>query len=632
MTFFFRLFFALLGTTAAYCQTNGYWALIEKKSYYFDGGVHHSGCYTGTGKGSELDFVTIHTATATCFKQNLNFAAETQWTAPPGILVPREVVPFQVTLRVAENGVGRTVGIGNYIAARIDVASVPPDRKGGGALDLGRIDVASDRHPAGYKASVVNEESREPVRMWGKASYDVVLRVVVAGWHTWVWDAIYRWREEPLGWCGGSCELGAPGQTVGAAGGTLTVAVTTRAGTQWTATSGETWIRVTSGATGTGNGTVTVAVDPNSGAPRSGTVYVAGQKHTIHQDGTAAGTTAGCNYLIQPASASAPAGGGSGIIQVITAPNCAWTAEKASGWLTIRSGASGTGNGAVSWAAAANTSGDPRSAALVIAGQSVAINQAGGGAPGTPVIGRGGVVNTASYRPGHPPAGTIAQGSFFSIYGEEIGPDTAARVQAYPLPRTLGGLRVEIVQGGTRQDAFLVFASKGQINAIMPSNFPVGEAEVIVHYGGKSSAPRLISVSKTDLGIFFMRIDNNDVAIAQNVASATDYPLNTPEVPARPGQIVILWATGLGPVNVSDANAPGAGDMTGVPVEVRVGNVVAERIYAGRQPQTAGVDNIYFRVPAGAPTGCNVPVVVTAGGKEANRTTIAITEDGRPRR
>jgi uncharacterized protein (TIGR03437 family) len=630
MRLWLRLLFVTLSMTAAYCQTTGHWALIEKKQYYFEQPPHQFGCYTGSGKGSEGDFVTIHTATATCFKENRSLISELKWSDPPGVLLPREVAPFKMSHRLAENGIGSMLSLGNRITARIDAASVAPDRVGGGALKLGEIGMSSDRNTAGAMVTIVNEESKEPVRMWGKASYDVVLRVTVDGRHSWVWDAIYRWRDEAVGWCAGSCELGAPGQTVGAGGGTLNVGVKTRSGTQWTATSGATWVRVTSGATGTGDGTVTLTVERNGGPPRSGTVYVAGQKYAVHQDGTPSGATAGCNYLIQPTSASAAAGGASGIIQVITAPNCAWRAEKAASWLTIRSGESGTGNGAVSWAAAANNTGDPRSAAVVIAGQSVAINQAGGSVPGTPVINRGGVVNTASYRAGHPPQGSIAQGSFFSIYGDEIGPETAARVQSYPLPRTLGGLRVEITQGNTRQDAYLVFASKGQINAIMPSNFPIGEAEVTIHYGGKSSVPRPIAVSKTDLGIFYMRLNDNDVAIAQNVASATDYPLNTFDVPARPGQIVILWATGLGPVSVSDANAPGGGDMTGVPVEIRVGNVVAERLYAGRQPETAGVDNVYFRVPAGAPTGCFVPVVVTAGGKEANRTTIAITSDGRP--
>jgi len=47
--------------------------------------------------------------------------------------------------------------------------------------------------------------------------------------------------------------------------------------------------------------------------------------------------------------------------------------------------------------------------------------------------------------------------------------------------------------------------------------------------------------------------------------------------------------------------------------------------------QTAAVDNVYFIVPTnGVPYGCNVPVVITAGGVAANTTMIAITADGSP--
>ena len=129
--------------------------------------------------------------------------------------------------------------------------------------------------------------------------------------------------------------------------------------------------------------------------------------------------------------------------------------------------------------------------------------------------------------------------------------------------------------------------------------------------------------------MFFQRENGKDLAIAQNVASATDYPRNLPDTPAKPGQIVILWGTGMGPISGADNGAPGAaGDMTGVPVTITVGGVPAQRLYAGRQAETAAVDNIYFTVPAGVPYGCQVPVAIMAGGTAANTTLIAITANG----
>jgi glucose/arabinose dehydrogenase len=68
-------------------------------------------------------------------------------------------------------------------------------------------------------------------------------------------------------------------------GGTGSVTVTTAAGCNWTATSGETWITVTDGASGSGPGAVTYSVAPYSGrqGTRNGRVTIAGQVFTVKQ-------------------------------------------------------------------------------------------------------------------------------------------------------------------------------------------------------------------------------------------------------------------------------------------------------------------------------------------------------------
>ena len=93
-----------------------------------------------------------------------------------------------------------------------------------------------------------------------------------------------------------------------------------------------------------------------------------------------------------------------------------------------------------------------------------------------------------------------------------------------------------------------------------------------------------------------------------------------------------VFTLGLGPISAPDNVAPGAAavDMTNVPVTITVGGVTAQRLYAGRQSQSAAVDNIYFTVPAGVAFGCQVPVDIVAGGVPANTTTIAVTADGSP--
>ena len=61
--------------------------------------------------------------------------------------------------------------------------------------------------------------------------------------------------------------------------------VTAVAGCTWTAASNVPWISISSGTPGSGDGTVAFAVEMNgTGAPRSGTLTVAGQVFTVNQD------------------------------------------------------------------------------------------------------------------------------------------------------------------------------------------------------------------------------------------------------------------------------------------------------------------------------------------------------------
>jgi hypothetical protein len=160
--------------------------------------------------------------------------------------------------------------------------------------------------------------------------------------------------------------------TVGASGSTgSTVAVTTSSSCAWTAVSNNAWITVTGGASGTGNGTVTYNVAANlSGASRVGTITIAGQTFTVNQSG--------CVYTLNPTSAAHSAGGSTGsTVTVTTTSGCSWTAVSNNTWITVTGGASGTGNGTVTYNVAANPDTSVRSGTINIAGQIFTVNQAG---------------------------------------------------------------------------------------------------------------------------------------------------------------------------------------------------------------------------------------------------------------
>jgi len=77
--------------------------------------------------------------------------------------------------------------------------------------------------------------------------------------------------------------------TIVAAGGSGTITVTAGSGCQWSASSGATWIVITSGASGTGGGSVGYSVSANADTnSREGTLTIAGKTFTVTQSGGAA--------------------------------------------------------------------------------------------------------------------------------------------------------------------------------------------------------------------------------------------------------------------------------------------------------------------------------------------------------
>ena len=85
-----------------------------------------------------------------------------------------------------------------------------------------------------------------------------------------------------------------------------------------------------------------------------------------------------CTYSISPTSRSFPSGGGAGSISVTSsASGCSWSATEDAGWISITSGSSGNGDGTVTYSVSANTSSNPRSTTITIAGKSHTVTQEG---------------------------------------------------------------------------------------------------------------------------------------------------------------------------------------------------------------------------------------------------------------
>ena len=157
-------------------------------------------------------------------------------------------------------------------------------------------------------------------------------------------------------------------QDVSGGGGAGAVSISTAAGCSWAVSSNADWIAVAP-QSGSGPAQITYTVSPNRGPVRSGTLVVAGQTFTVSQ-------ASPCTWAFVPPFHTYDAGGGAGAILVIPTGPCEWTAVSNVSWISVTSGASGTGGGLVQFVVAPNT-GAPRNGSLTIAGQRYEVGQGG---------------------------------------------------------------------------------------------------------------------------------------------------------------------------------------------------------------------------------------------------------------
>jgi uncharacterized protein (TIGR03437 family) len=249
----------------------------------------------------------------------------------------------------------------------------------------------------------------------------------------------------------------------------------------------------------------------------------------------------------------------------------------------------------------------------------------------------GGIVNSASYaqtpndstgKPLGP--NVIAQGCIFVIFGTGIGPASLVQASSLPLVTSLpdaNGTSVAISSGGQTVNAFMVYTLATQVAAILPSNTAVGQATVTVTFNGKTSAPYTINVVKSQFGLFTTNQGGTGQAIAQVFASATSVSLMGLTTPAQPGQVLVLYGTGLGGISVADNQPPGAVPV-GSNVVATVGGKIIPVQYAGRSPQFPGLDQINFQLPSDVPLGCYVPASVTASGQVSQDFVLSIAANG----
>ena len=175
--------------------------------------------------------------------------------------------------------------------------------------------------------------------------------------------------------------------------------------------------------------------------------------------------------------------------------------------------------------------------------------------------------------------------------------------ESNPLPTHLAGVTV-LVSGIPAPIYGIAYADgEDQISIQVPYEAPTGSnaVEVQVIDQGLQVADFFADSFIEDPGIF---VYQGSYAVAE----ASDYSLIGPNNPAIPGEPLVLYVTGLGPLdlNLSDGygsptNPPFAETID--PFQVILNNEICNVFFSGLAPGFVGLYQINFYVPADAAAG-----------------------------
>ncbi len=186
----------------------------------------------------------------------------------------------------------------------------------------------------------------------------------------------------------------------------------------------------------------------------------------------------GCTYTLSATTFTIGLAGGIGTVGVTTATGCTWTAvSNTSTFLTVTAGASGSGNGLVTYAVTANSSG-LRTGTMTIAGQTFTLSQ------GPTMTTDRTTVSFGAIKAGGVLSGVTSSSQVVRLTFTGASPTWIASADpASPWLRITGG-------AGTGNGQFTVGVANHES---LPATGTV-TGQVIVYSGGAANSPRVIAI------------------------------------------------------------------------------------------------------------------------------------------
>ncbi len=237
-----------------------------------------------------------------------------------------------------------------------------------------------------------------------------------------------------------------------------------------------------------------------------------------------------------------------------------------------------------------------------------------------PAINSNGVVNTGSSQVGQ----GLAPGSYISIYGTHLA-NAIVGSPTLSLPVSLGAVSISFDGGGLSLPGHISFVSPNQVNVQIPWEFQ-GQSSVAMTLWMDylPSAAYTLRLATYSPGIFEFS-DNGHLSAAATDANGVVF---TQANPAKRGQVTVLYANGLGPVD----HQPPSGEPTPLPpplantgvVTVKIGSGAAQvAAFSGLSPGWVGLYQVNVAVPQDAATGLQ-PIVISIGGVDSKTSVLPV--------
>ena len=323
-----------------------------------------------------------------------------------------------------------------------------------------------------------------------------------------------------------------------------------------------------------------------------------------------------CSYALSFSARAYFSAGAADGVTLTTDSACGWTASADVPWITITNPdtSNGAGKYAINYTIAPNTTPTQRTGKITIGGQTINVREYG-------LIS---TVSAASF------AAPLAPDSIAAAFGVGLATDTLPAPPGMPLPTTLAGAAVRVIDATlTERRASLFYASPGQINYLVPTGTAAGNATVAVVVNGTTIVSTVVNIAPVAPSLFAANSTGKDAAAAVILRVKGETQTFEPAVvfdqtlnrfvnkpidlgPETDTVFLVLYGTGI----------RGFSSLSNI--SIKLGDVSTPPQSAAPQGEFIGLDQINVPIPRSLIGRGEVTVSLTVDGKAANPVTIAI--------